>query len=150
MHKRFLNQRRRNAKLKELGFASYGDYLKSERWQRRRTAYAESHPAVCRHCDRPADDLHHVTYERVGQELDEDLAWLCRTHHGELHEYGAIRPPTEPQVKALTNFGVSAAAIGRLTRGTAYLLIGDLFNSRILVRDVNAAVAAAQQPPSPN
>ena len=30
-------------------------------------------------------DAHHLTYERFGNELPEDLMILCRTHHIELH-----------------------------------------------------------------
>lgn len=30
-------------------------------------------------------NLHHITYERKGVEREEDLCWLCRTHHESVH-----------------------------------------------------------------
>src|SRR5690625_3077347 len=32
------------------------------------------------------DDLHHVTYDRLGQEDHDDLVALCRFHHEQLHQ----------------------------------------------------------------
>lgn len=40
---------------------------------------ADSH--LCVFCKCPAEDVHHVTYERVGQELIEDLRSLCKVCH---------------------------------------------------------------------
>jgi hypothetical protein len=42
----------------------------------------------CQVCNRGLGtlDVHHRTYERRGQELDEDLTVLCRACHGIFHE----------------------------------------------------------------
>jgi hypothetical protein len=36
-------------------------------------------------CELPADDVHHLTYERLGGERAEDLIHLCRRHHLMMH-----------------------------------------------------------------
>ena len=66
----------------------YDEYLKSEHWQVVRARYAEHHPrsqscTVCRSKSRL--NLHHRTYERVGQERYGDLCYLCETCHHEAH-----------------------------------------------------------------
>lgn len=32
-------------------------------------------------------DLHHISYERLGNEALSDLAWLCRRCHEQTHQY---------------------------------------------------------------
>jgi hypothetical protein len=42
----------------------------------------------CQGCGKQGDnslDVHHLTYERMGDELDEDLAVMCRTCHEAEH-----------------------------------------------------------------
>lgn len=75
----------------------YTDYLKSRQWKNLRDRLiryrALSH---CELCSAPAErgragrpiglNVHHLTYERLGHEHDEDLAVLCRSCHERLHE----------------------------------------------------------------
>jgi 5-methylcytosine-specific restriction endonuclease McrA len=72
----------------------YTAYLASDAWIERRTqwlafACATTGPVRCPACGRvlsDADaDLHHRTYERLGQEQHEDLVALCRVCHDLLH-----------------------------------------------------------------
>jgi hypothetical protein len=74
--------------VRALGFESYAEYLRSERWQtRRRRFFAKRRRLACYVCraeDKPLD-LHHKTYIRVGRERDSDLIMLCRECHKELH-----------------------------------------------------------------
>lgn len=39
---------------------------------------------LCRQCH--GDDLHHKTYARLGRELPDDLAFICRACHEALHK----------------------------------------------------------------
>jgi hypothetical protein len=73
-------------KLRELGFASYDDYLLGEHWQRFKSEYARSAmPQGCMACGNRTRDLHHVTYKRLGAERLKDVLPLCRVHHEQVH-----------------------------------------------------------------
>ena len=120
----------RNLRLKKLGFISYPAYLASDLWLSRRARFAEGHPAVCAQCQGQAHAVHHVTYERLGNEDDADLCWLCEECHDEVHQFGGLYPPTAKQVEQLHRFGVDPAVIQRLTMNRAYRLIDDIYNCR--------------------
>jgi len=62
--------------LKKLGFNSYKDYLKSDRWKKLKRKYLRE----CVVCGKRAE-LHHRTYKRIGKEGKRDLISLCRQHH---------------------------------------------------------------------
>lgn len=53
----------------------------SEQWRGIRTERLKSDHGLCVFCKCPAEDVHHVTYERVGQERIEDLRSLCKICH---------------------------------------------------------------------
>lgn len=77
----------RDQKLRALGFSSYADYIASPVWVATRSRYRASDlPQDCQLCG--ADEiiqLHHRTYERVGEELLTDLVPLCPTCHVLVH-----------------------------------------------------------------
>lgn len=76
---------RRNTKLRSLGFAKYGDYLRSQHWAKTKKAYRESDlPQACI-CGEEEVQLHHMTYERVGAEPLTDLTPLCPSCHALVH-----------------------------------------------------------------
>ncbi len=78
----------------------YDGYLESDHWQRTRLmrlirAQINDEWNLIR-CDRTECglyvplmclDVHHKTYERLGEERMEDLAVLCRSCHGVVHGY---------------------------------------------------------------
>ena len=65
----------------------YREYIKSKAWERRRHKYFKKHKKECAVCgSQRGIGLHHVNYERVGNELDTDLVPLCWVHHKEYHE----------------------------------------------------------------
>lgn len=76
----------------------YAAYMKSPDWWRRRHQWAEEELRLasspdgikCFGCSRlwrlSQDDLHHVTYDRLGHEDHEDLWPLCRGCHTLLHD----------------------------------------------------------------
>ena len=94
----FYEYKKRAAKIKELGYSSYNEYLCSEHWKqlrRRRLACSEK---VCNRCGRSKDELylyekekgsfhvHHIDYENLGREKLEELLLLCSTCHAYEHK----------------------------------------------------------------
>lgn len=59
---------------------------KTDCWKLRREAYLKKNK-WCEVCGNSMLDLqvHHLTYERIGNELDSDLVGLCRPCHALLH-----------------------------------------------------------------
>lgn len=70
----------------------YEEYLKSQHWQETRQRAIEAAAAVCGYCFRRNIQLHvhHLTYERLGEERPDDLLVLCADCHERMHsEHGA-------------------------------------------------------------
>lgn len=66
--------------------AEYKKYLDSKAWMLRRSIILSHAHGVCECCEYyPATEVHHKTYERIGQELDKDLMAVCSFCHGLLH-----------------------------------------------------------------
>lgn len=67
----------------------YAAYLACPEWHVRRAAVLERDGGRCRveGCDRPATQVHHLTYERVGYELLDDLAAVCDECHRKIHPH---------------------------------------------------------------
>ena len=60
----------------------YDIYLSSERWLRKRAKILERDHHLCQSClENKATEVHHLTYERVGCELLQDLVSLCKDCH---------------------------------------------------------------------
>jgi HNH endonuclease len=84
------------------GTVNHGEYIASQEWRRRRRAFLAKH-ALCNRCGRDNDEhhrlfgtalhVHHVSYARLGAELDEDLETLCKDCHED--EESATFDPTE-------------------------------------------------------
>lgn len=74
------------SRLEALGFDSYGAYLASPHWKGLRAKYRQSgRPQRCSVCRSHRFQLHHLTYERLGAELLDDLVPLCRWCHDKTH-----------------------------------------------------------------
>lgn len=59
----------------------YSTYLKSKRWEEVRTA-TKNYYQCCQSCGSDKNlQVHHLTYERLGRELFEDLTLLCGKCH---------------------------------------------------------------------
>ena len=69
--------------LPTLEFMTYGEYLQTEHWQETRAAALKRAGGRCALCPRENAPLqvHHRTYERLGEELQEDLVVLCDECH---------------------------------------------------------------------
>ena len=60
----------------------YLTYLDSAEWRERRREIIEARGRECEYCGETEGlELHHLTYERLGEELDEDLVLLCEACH---------------------------------------------------------------------
>jgi hypothetical protein len=74
-------------RLEDLGFKTYSDYLNGPHWKEFRRGYRAAGYSmlcvVCGTCYRI--QLHHVTYQRLGCEIHEDVRPLCEDHHKEVH-----------------------------------------------------------------
>lgn len=68
----------------------YNSYLQSDQWKQRARACYERAAWKCELCGMPVSQTHsiqahHLTYERVGHELPQDLIALCKTCHQRQH-----------------------------------------------------------------
>lgn len=94
---RELKPNAKRSKGRDVHRAKYEAYIGSPEWFRRREVWDEAERARlgceelhCAGCKREwtlkRGDLHHITYERLGQESHEDLWAVCRQCHDRLHE----------------------------------------------------------------
>ena len=64
----------------------YHEYLESAKWQRKRKAAIQQAGGRCQLCNsREGLQVHHRTYERVGNESSTDLTVLCQLCHQKFH-----------------------------------------------------------------
>jgi hypothetical protein len=81
-----MNKTKFQLKIEQLGFDSYESYLKSDHWKAFRTKYWNRHKNKCYCCGSTKKcDLHHITYEHLGQERQKDVKPLCRSCHDKVH-----------------------------------------------------------------
>lgn len=67
--------------------AWYQEYLRSPEWARRRALVLQRAGGKCEGClSRRATEVHHTTYDHVGQELLFELVALCSTCHRTIHK----------------------------------------------------------------
>lgn len=70
----------------EYGYNWYSDYLQSIRWQTKRNLVCKRDNNICQGClKNPASDVHHTTYDHVGNEFLFELISLCRSCHQRFH-----------------------------------------------------------------
>lgn len=71
------------------GMVNYKRYIQSQEWREKAEEAKERAGQRCQVCNRPRSevtlDAHHRTYDRLGNELPEDITVLCRLCH-ELYE----------------------------------------------------------------
>lgn len=73
-----------------MNHTEYKRYLKSKHWQETRSAAIAGAGNTCQQCGKKAGktiwlEVHHLTYERIGEELPEDLRVLCHNCHRKEH-----------------------------------------------------------------
>ena len=66
---------------------AYSKYLKSHAWKTLRAKVIYRDGGRCKICGNAhrSLDVHHITYERFGNELLSDLVTLCDAHHKIIH-----------------------------------------------------------------
>ena len=85
--------RRKYAWDREGWWTRYMSYLVSDEWRTRRERILERDDYLCRRCAKSkATQVHHITYERAGNELDSDLESLCSDCHGAIHAKSSRGP----------------------------------------------------------
>ena len=64
----------------------YRRYLASDAWQRRRSRVLQRAGGRCEGCgEHPATEVHHLTYDHVGDEFLFELVALCSECHRRIH-----------------------------------------------------------------
>lgn len=84
----------------------YKKYINSTHWKSIRERYRKSAlPQYCMSCLSPRYQLHHLTYERLGNEHPGDLVPLCGECHQRIH--WVIRSGKIPQNEILKIFSAA-------------------------------------------
>ena len=66
---------------------NYHDYLRSDEWKVKREEAIKRADRRCQICFSPNDlNVHHRTYDRVGNERNSDLIVLCKECHAKFHD----------------------------------------------------------------
>ena len=67
----------------------YNQYMKSDKWKAIRLKVLKRDNNVCQAClEAPAQDVHHLTYCNIGDELMYELISVCRDcHFNRIHKY---------------------------------------------------------------
>lgn len=69
----------------------YEQYLKSPEWRSVRSRILNRANGKCECCERaPPTEVHHTTYVRLGNELDDDLLAVCAFCHWLIHNQAAV------------------------------------------------------------
>ena len=64
----------------------HAEYMNTDHWRQRRVGYYAVHPRRCHSCgSTDAVELHHLSYDNVYAEPDEDLMALCDGCHAFVH-----------------------------------------------------------------
>ena len=89
------------------GNPAYDRYIHSAGWRRKASQRLEMDGHVCQVCGREATEVHHLTYDRFGNEEMNDLVSLCRKCHNkaeELYDPGVIPWAMEGKKPGGNNF----------------------------------------------
>ena len=119
---------------------NYDDYMKSVEWEEKRQLRLRMDGFRCFKCGTAVNlQVHHITYERLGQEKMGDLVTLCKKCHKRLHEPKENKPQKEiaPLVRAAALLGFSPDAATLL--GLYYKKIERIAEYKILnIKDPSA------------
>lgn len=77
----------------------YHQYLQSSEWKKKADVVRQKYCNTCQECGKRSSasralDVHHKTYQRIGEEPLEDLVALCRACHDALHR-GQLSDPSD-------------------------------------------------------
>jgi 5-methylcytosine-specific restriction endonuclease McrA len=88
--------------LNRLRSMKYEDYLQTLHWQELRRVVLSQAGNRCQVCNDGDGilDVHHRTYENLGDEREGDVVVLCRSCHDLFHQNGKLTPPEQVHDKA--------------------------------------------------
>ena len=69
------------------GNPEYERYIHSSQWRQTADKRLEVDGHICCVCGGKATDVHHLTYDRFGNEAMDDLVSLCRKCHGQAESF---------------------------------------------------------------
>lgn len=76
-----------------LEFKSYAEYLQSDLWKQKKATALSFIGNCCKICrSKKSINVHHISYDRIGKELIEDLSILCRSCHKMVHALVQLDP----------------------------------------------------------
>ena len=101
---------------------NYDDYMKSVEWEEKRQLRLRLDGFRCFKCGTSVNlQVHHITYERLGQERMGDLITLCGSCHKRLHEpKRQSRSEKDLFLETVKRLGVDGSAIDLFT---CYLML---------------------------
>ena len=68
----------------------YKTYIESEEWQERSRNFLNKYP-LCEFCGiEKSNQVHHKTYENIGNETDKDLTAVCDICHSHIHHIPVV------------------------------------------------------------
>lgn len=71
----------------------YREYLHTKWWRKKRSSILDMAAGICEVCEkRKATQAHHVTYERLAEEFDEDIVVCCKSCHMGIHRTTTLYP----------------------------------------------------------
>ena len=80
------------AKEREEFFGWYSIYLKSDKWREKRQKVLHRAQGICEGCrDADSTEVHHLTYDNVGDEFLFQLVALCHKCHTRLHKEQKVK-----------------------------------------------------------
>lgn len=91
----------------------YYEYLQSETWLARAEKVRERNGGMCECCNiRFITDTHHRTYERLGDEREDDLIGLCQMCHKYIHGFITFVPMFPSRLQVLEKLRLEAQQRG--------------------------------------
>lgn len=67
-------------------FKTYEEYMRSKLWEIRRKEYLEGRK-ICELCNKKGNlQIHHKSYENLGNERRKELLFICSKCHHKIHE----------------------------------------------------------------
>lgn len=105
--------------------AQYAEYVKVDCWKMRREEYLRKHGKQCELCGGQYEfipgpvQVHHLTYERLGMELDSDLVAACDKCHRAMHGLDRSTPLRwiRQYIEVQLEFNIAVEKLGRILIG---------------------------------
>ena len=98
------------------GNPEYEKYIHSSHWRHIADKRLEVDGHICCVCGDKATDVHHLTYDRFGNEATDDLVSLCRKCHGQAESFydPAVTPWAMDEIKPNGNNFMAAMRVDAL------------------------------------